>query len=429
MTRWVELALIFSMSLLAGMAQAGETDVRSVGLTRPRELRRLATGIPQYEALGALRPEHLRQHARVHSLGPYQPGKVPVLFIHGLLSAPGVWTRMLETLNDDPVLRARCQFWVVLYPTTYPLPEAAAFVRRAIDGERARIDPGRADPALDQMVIVGKSLGGNVAKLLVQSSGTTLWDAVFACPMDRLNLTPDQRAWLAESFFFSPSPSVKRVVFIATPHRGSEVVPRGTGRIVSALLHRDDPLREIHRVVRAIHGPGAFRPPFQDRAPDTMDNLEVDSPILTALAALPITPGLQYHTVVGGVQHEATLDVLSDGLVRYTSAHLEGAASERLIATGHHCEGHPEVIDEVRRALRLHLRELGARSGDNASQFEQEFDEARDLRLGEGLASGVAIRAKDLAERPGAAIVQEPVALGRAAEIGGVETALTVLVE
>ena len=48
---------------------------------------------------------------------------------------------------------------------------------------------------------------------------------------------------------------------------------------------------------------------------------------------------------------------MTDGLVSYRSAHLDGAASECIVAAGHPCEADPEVIAEVRRILLIHLSE------------------------------------------------------------------------
>jgi hypothetical protein len=44
----------------------------------------------------------------------------------------------------------------------------------------------------------------------------------------------------------------------------------------------------------------------------------------------------------------------NDGVVSYASAHLASAASEFLVSSGHLCQGHPQVIGEVRRILAEH---------------------------------------------------------------------------
>ena len=56
------------------------------------------------------------------------------------------------------------------------------------------------------------------------------------------------------------------------------------------------------------------------------------------------------HSIIA-VRPETARRDRSDGLVAYDSAHLADAASERVVAAGHLCQDHPEVIGEVRRIL------------------------------------------------------------------------------
>ncbi len=46
-----------------------------------------------------------------------------------------------------------------------------------------------------------------------------------------------------------------------------------------------------------------------------------------------------------------------DGVVKYTSAHVDYVESEFLVRHGHSCQSHPLVIEEVRRILLAHLKE------------------------------------------------------------------------
>ena len=67
---------------------------------------------------------------------------------------------------------------------------------------RRTFDPQGIDPALDQMVILGKSTGGQAIRMLVQPSGETLWNAVFTRPINEINATPELLTELAAIFFF-----------------------------------------------------------------------------------------------------------------------------------------------------------------------------------------------------------------------------------
>ena len=42
---------------------------------------------------------------KLYSMQPYQPGRIPVVFVHGTMSSPVWWTEMWNTLRADPELR------------------------------------------------------------------------------------------------------------------------------------------------------------------------------------------------------------------------------------------------------------------------------------------------------------------------------------
>jgi hypothetical protein len=48
----------------------------------------------------------------------------------------------------------------------------------------------------------------------------------------------------------------------------------------------------------------------------------------------------------------------SDGVVPYTSSHLEGAESELIVPAEHTAQAHPYAVTEVKRILHLHLAGL-----------------------------------------------------------------------
>ena len=161
-------------------------------------------------------------------LGPYQRGKIPVVFIHGLWASPWSWTRMIENLEGDASLNGRYQFWTFGYSTGDPIPHSAALLRRDLDEVRRKFDPDGTDAAFDRMVIVGHSMGGLLTKMMVQDTGTRLWQLMTDRPIDQLAGEPNDRELFRRALIYKPRPEVRRVVFIATPHRGSRV---DTGRI------------------------------------------------------------------------------------------------------------------------------------------------------------------------------------------------------
>lgn len=62
-------------------------------------------------------------------------------------------------LNADPEIRARYQFWFFLYPTGLPVWQSAAKLQSELDRFRHTLDAQHRNPKLDQIVIVGHSMG------------------------------------------------------------------------------------------------------------------------------------------------------------------------------------------------------------------------------------------------------------------------------
>ena len=313
--------------------------------------------IRSYECRGVVNTESYLSQAGAYALDPYQRGKIPVVLVQGLWSTPAVWMPMLDSLRGDPLLRASYQFWVVLYPSGYPLPVAALSLRRSLREIRQRFDPHGTDPALNQMVILGKSIGGQVSRMLVQPSGNALWNAVFARSINEMHAPPELQSELAAMFFFQPEPYVSRVIFTTTAHRGSRLARQPGVRLGVRLIRRNNPLLATWEILRETNGEAVFQPFFQNRPLSSADGMEAENPLIMALDAQSIVPGVTYHSIIANIHYSRAPEKISDGLVTYTSAHIDGAASERIISSGHPCEANLEFIAEVRRILLLHLSE------------------------------------------------------------------------
>jgi pimeloyl-ACP methyl ester carboxylesterase len=286
-------------------------------------------------------------------LRPYQRGKTPVVFIHGLWASPWSWSRMIESLEADAVLRDRYQFWTFGYSTGDPLPHSAALLRRDLDEVRRKLDPDRSDATFDRMVLVGQSMGGLLTKMMVQDSGTRLWRLISDRPVDQLAGEPDDRDLFRRALIFKPRPEVRRVVFIATPHRGSRFDRGGLARLGSRLVRLPDPLRASYERLMARNGPDFFTERFRKGLPTSIDELEWRSPFLLGLDELGFAPTIKAHSIIAD-RRDPPRAGGSDGLVPYESAHLDGVASESLVSSGHLCQDHPAVIREVRRILAEH---------------------------------------------------------------------------
>jgi hypothetical protein len=143
------------------------------------------------------------------------------------------------------------------------------------------------------------------------------------------------------------------VIFIATPHRGSRFDRGSIHSIGARLVRMPDPLRAVHHRLIAGNPPDFFRDYFRRALPTSIDELEWGSPILTGLSDLTVAPAITAHSIIA-VRPDSPPTARTDGLVPFDSAHIAGVASEKVVASGHLCQDHPEVIGEVRRILSQH---------------------------------------------------------------------------
>jgi pimeloyl-ACP methyl ester carboxylesterase len=317
---------------------------------------------------GFLWPDKLQRQTGIYMLEPYQPGKIPVLLVHGLLSSPATWAPMFNDLRADPAIREHFQFWGYLYPTGDQYFLTAADLRQRLAGLREELDPEHRDPALDEIVCVGHSMGGLISQLLTTASGDAYWRLVSAQPLDSLKLAPDARQTLERIFFFQREPSVRRVIFLATPHHGSKLSTPALARLVDKVVSVPKSLVRVKNEV-ARDNPKIVLASTHGKIPTSVDLLEPGSPALELLAAQPRPTGVRYHSVIGILpSSESWLNAISpvslhgkepsDGVVPYASAHLDGVDSELIVPADHmHIHDHPLAILEVRRILLEHLRE------------------------------------------------------------------------
>ena len=197
----------------------------AVGLSRehPEKM-----GVP-----ALLDPDKFATKARLIQVQPYDPKKIPVLFVHGLQSTPVSWVPIVNAIWSDPVLCQNYQVWVFDYPTGYPVPYSALLLRRQLNA----LD--KAFPNHRPIVLVGHSMGGILSRLMITDSrGDKLWRYFFGKSPAQTNLSPESKALIREAFIFKPQRDVARVIFISTPHRDSVIAQGPIGRIASSLIHR-----------------------------------------------------------------------------------------------------------------------------------------------------------------------------------------------
>lgn len=290
-----------------------------------------------------------RERPPLVSTSPYQPGLVPVVFVHGTASSVVRWAELYNRLQGDPEIRRRFQFWFFQYDSNDPIVLSALHLREALQSAVARLDPAGRDAALRRMVLIGHSQGGLLVKMQAIESGDLLWDAVSRKPLDQLRLSDETRDLLQRGFFVEPLPEVARVVFISTPHRGSFLAGRPN---IRRLLRW---LTVLPRQVAAASADialnrDALRSPT---TPTAVDNMSPRNPFIKGLQRVPVAPSIAAHSIIS-VKGTGPFEDGDDGVVEYKSAHIDGVESELVVRSPHSCQGDPHTMEEVRRILRLH---------------------------------------------------------------------------
>jgi hypothetical protein len=202
------------------------------------------------------------------------------------------------------------------------------------------------------MVLVGHSMGGILSKMMAQDSGLALWDASITVPHDQFKGPPELKTSLDHVLVFQSLPFVRRVVFVATPHRGSPIANSLFGRTISDLVRRPVALASRIKEIERLNGPNVISRELRSQPLNAIGNLRTNSPILAALDHIPVTAAIPYHSIIpliGGQKGS------SDGVVDYRSSHLDRAVSERIVAGTHSSQEDPQVTGELRRILLEHL--------------------------------------------------------------------------
>jgi pimeloyl-ACP methyl ester carboxylesterase len=308
------------------------------------------------EFAGFLRGDYFdKDDSPIDGLEPYRPGQIPVIFIHGTASSSGRWANLVNDLQSDPVIREHFQFWWFSYSTGNPMPYSALRLRKAIEDAVAKLDPQARDPAMRQMVLIGHSQGGLLAKMLAIDSGSRLWDAFSSKPLEELSVSAQTRDVLREALFVKPVPEVRRVIFLATPQHGSFVAGSIIGQLAGRLVTLPS------NVATMIHETVSGNPDAVLLSPGSTGFTSVlamtpDNPAVAAFAAIPVSPQVAAHSIIA-VQGDGPVETGDDGVVDYKSAHIPEARSELIVRSGHSMQDNPHAVAEIRRILLLHLAE------------------------------------------------------------------------
>ena len=168
---------------------------------------------------------------------------------------------------------------------------------------------------------------------MAQGGGSKLWDLVTDRPIAKLAGPAEALERLQEEMVYKPLPEVRRLIFIATPHRGSPAIASGSvPSLRVSSVHPtacDNPMRRSWPQ-RPGYLPSGFPGGFTDEHRSA------------CLGRSDVTGHRRPPHRTGGraaFDHrrpeENSRARSGDGLVPYASAHLAGTASEFVVTAGH----------------------------------------------------------------------------------------------
>ena len=299
--------------------------------------------------MGGFRSSRFMDKTGLYFLQPYDPDRIPVVFVHGLFSSPFDWVQTINGLQADPEIRKHYQFWIFGYPTGNPILYSALRLRE----ELAKAD--KLYPNHRPYVVVGHSMGGMLTRMQVITVTEPMWEKGLGETAKTIFRENSSDSLVVRATTFQANPRIKRVVFICTPHRGSNMASSGLGRFGTSLialpLNIATVMKDTITSAELVQLTGSSK-----RLPTSITGLKPSNPALPVVNEARI--GVPYHSIIGD-RGKGDSPNSTDGVVPYSSSHLDGAQSEVIVPGPHGACDLPQTIAELDRLLRLHLRISG----------------------------------------------------------------------
>ncbi len=313
-------------------------------------------GGPGYSPISAMMDTAaMKNNKGLYMLTPYDKNKIPVVFVHGVLSYPRTWVQTINTLLMDPKIREKYQFWLFAYPSGNPVLFSSLALRKSLLAAKKNFDPKGDNPNFKNMVIIGHSMGGLLSKGMIQNSGDVILKKLIGNKsLKDFNLTKKEELFVKEVLTYERLPFVKRVIFISTPHKGSTMTRWWVAKLAAKLINLPKELiNEIYEIQEKI---GLKTGTDTLKISTGVDNLDPDNKFIKISSKLQFDKNVTYHSIIGN-NKKGGVPGGTDGIVEYSSAHLDDAASEIIIKSDHSAHEKPLAIKEIKRILHKHLYE------------------------------------------------------------------------
>jgi hypothetical protein len=149
---------------------------------------------------------------------------------------------------------------------------------------------------------------------------------------------------------------VSRVVFIATPHRGSYLTEYPVTEFLGRSLTL--PLHIVRTGVELARNAGDFKVNPRSLGSGRLFGMTPNNPVLQTMAATPIASGVHAHSIIA-VAGNGPAEGSDDDVFEYSSSHLARVDSEYIVRSTPSTQSNPYAIG-VRRIFLLHAAEVCA---------------------------------------------------------------------
>lgn len=302
-----------------------------------------------------LLPDRFTEETGIYFVTPYDPDKIPVLFVHGLVSSPDAFKNVINELVPEPWFRENYQIWLYNYPTGNPWIYSSMMFREKLREATAYARSKGPDTNLNRMVVVAHSMGGLVTRSSVTDPGTVIYDGLFNKPIDQIQASAETRRMLRDGLLYEPVREPERVVFMAVPHRGSPMASMQLSMWISKLIRlpKTVTIELLDSTLQAVGDVIEGENPAK-RLPTSINSLSPTARTTVALNKLPLPKDITFHSIIGD-RGKGDTPNSSDGVVPYWSSHVTPVASEKIVPSNHSVPDSPEAAAELKRILKLHL--------------------------------------------------------------------------
>ncbi len=357
---------------------------------------------------------------KLFMLEPYDPNKRVIIMLHGLASSPATWVNLTNDIFNDDKLRDNYQVWQIFYPTNLPILENRYQIQKLLETTYQQTDPNGQNRASKNSVIISHSMGALIARMMLSDDNLVddldRLDDQNMLSMSEKNKIRDAlkqsfgEQQLKARFELQALSQVDTAVFLSAPFRGTDYADRWFTRALRRIVYLPVGLVKTvtdNLTALAIKGDLAQNPLGALYLQNGASQLSNKSSFIQLTKDITINDRITYHSIIAnndsditqglaqmqpngskldlsqatqpdtrrtgdkseassqplvaavmvdGDISQALTESLSDGIVPYTSAHLDGASSETIINGGHSIQASPQTILTLRRILHQQLQ-------------------------------------------------------------------------